>query len=222
MYGDQGWYHYTPSKYTRNALHLFFLTQKEDDRELVASDSWLQFLEGNNPSYPERALRADLARIRASVQGIRDDETTPDTRLSDDPMHLNPASVRSLISLTMGGIHPERVGAILPCSVRYFDPQRRRAGLPRDVAALVTRVTSDELVVQLVNTNQLQRRRIILQAGGYGEHRFVSVQRGDERRNVNARHLRVVLEPGAGDTLSFRMRRHANQPRFTFPPGVLN
>ena len=218
MYGDDGWYAYRPAKYTRSARHLFFLSQNPEDRELVASDPWLSFLAGENPDYPESALRADLEQLRRRVQGILADKTTPDTRLSDDPMGLNPASVGSLIALTMGGIHPQRVGAILSCSVRYFDPQRRRAGLPDDVAALVTRASAEELVVQLVNTSQLEERRVVLQAGGYGEHQFISVQHSERQHPVDARHLNVVLTPGAGGTLRLHIRRHVNQPSLEFPP----
>ena len=86
---------------------------------------------------------------------MRQDDSTPDTRLADDPMKFNPASVKSLLELTMGGIDPGRGGNLLLARLRYFDPQLRRPGLPEDVAALVERLTADEAVVTLVNINQV-------------------------------------------------------------------
>ena len=218
MYGAQGWYHYVPNKYTRGALQLYTLSQQPQDRVLVADNPWLQFLAGDNPGFPELALRADLDRLRSTVKAIREDTSTPDTRLADDPMHLNPASVSSLIQLTLGGIHPQRVGAILTCNLRYFDPHARRAGLPPDVAALVRQASSSRVVVELVNTNQLEPRSVVLQAGGYGEHQFESVTYGAQQSEVQANHLLVTLRPGAGGVLQFSVRRHVNQPRLEFPP----
>ena len=68
---------------------------------------------------------------------MRKDTTTPDTRLADDPLKFNPASVDSLIELALGGLPPKNRGKLLMCRLRYFDPARRRAGLPEDVAALI-------------------------------------------------------------------------------------
>ena len=75
----------------------------------------------------EAALRGDLNRVRQRVLGVRADTTTPDTRLADDPMHLNPCSASSLIHLMLGGIHPKHQGNVLQCRLRYFDPLRHDA-----------------------------------------------------------------------------------------------
>src|SRR5256885_6522393 len=101
---------------------------------------------------------------------MRRDETTPDTRLADDPMKSNQASVHALLALTMGGVHPGVGGNSLVARLRYFDAERRRPGLPEDVAALVERLSKDEAVVTLVNVNQLQARTLVVQGGAYGEH----------------------------------------------------
>ena len=47
----------------------------------------------------------------------------------------------------MGGLPPKNRGKLLFCQLRYFDPARRRAGLPEGVAALIDRVTPDGLEV---------------------------------------------------------------------------
>jgi hypothetical protein len=101
--------------------------------------------------------------------------------------------------------------------LRYFDPVRRRAGLPEDVAALVQKLSADEATLTLVNVNQLAARTVVVQAGGYGEHRFTQAVAGDQKVAVNGPSLTVRLEPGAGTRLVLRMRRYANPPRLAFP-----
>ena len=130
MYGDNGWYNYAPSKYSQGAREIYYWSMKSEDRRRLGNDGWLNFLDGNDPDYPVRVLQYDFAAIRNKVQGMRDDETTPDTRLSDDPMPFNPCSVNSLISLMLGGIHPGHRGAPLHCRLRYFrsgSTSRRRS-----------------------------------------------------------------------------------------------
>ena len=59
-----------------------------------------------------------------------------------------------------------------------FDPLKRRAGLPDDVGALVEKLSADAATLTLVNTNPVDAREIVVQAGGYGEHRFDAVTIG--------------------------------------------
>ena len=217
MYGDKGWYNYSSAKYTSGALEIYYLSQRAADRKLVEGNGWLQFLAGKNPGYPEAALRSQLASIRAKVQAMRKDKTTPDTRLSDDPMAYNPCSVHSLINLMLGGLHPHHQGRPLQCRLRYFDSLRRRAGIPEDVAALVESMSNDQVVVTLVNTNQLKSRLVTVQAGGYAEHQFLTVQTGKRVDQVQAPVFRVRLAPGCGRKLTIRMKRFTNQPSMLFP-----
>ena len=148
MHGDDGWYEFLPEKYDYNAMEIYFLSMKPADlartsqlplyetslsgyrnnSQVSRDNAWRKYLAGENPGYPERALKMDFARIRSRIQAMRQDPTTPDTRLSDDPMKFNPASVTSLIQLMLGGIHPGHKGSVLFCRLRYFDPARRRAG----------------------------------------------------------------------------------------------
>jgi hypothetical protein len=238
MFGDDGWYDYSPEKYNYAALELYYLSMRADDLEEVLPQKvggaskagyrnneqfsrdqrWLRYLLGQDASYPEQALRADLTRVRQRVAEMRTDDTTPDTRLADDPMHLNPASVASLIQLMLGGLHPGHQGNVLQARLRYFDPLARRAGIPEDIAALVDRLTADEVAVTLVNTNQLASREIVIQAGGYAEHQFSSVsQDSGQSQAVNSNQLAVKLAPGAGGRFVIKMKRYANQPTMTFP-----
>src|SRR5262245_26950821 len=166
MYGDQGWYDFTPQKYTQGAMEIYYCSMRSDDRSRAPASGWFDYLDGKNPNHAESALRGDLERIRQRVASMRNDTTTPDTRLADDPLKFNPASVDSLIELAMGGLPPKNRGKLLFARLRYFDADRRRAGLPEDVAALIEKMTADELTLNLVNTNPLDARRVVVQAGG--------------------------------------------------------
>ena len=217
MHGDKGWYAYTPEKFNDYALEAWFLTMKAEDRARAPRSAWLEFLEGRNPGFPEEALRRDLERVRSRVEQIRKDDTTPDTRLADDPLNLNPASVASLMQLMWGGLPPDVRARHLFSALRYFDPARRRAGIPEDVAALVERMSGDSVTVTLVNTNQIERRDLVVQAGGYAEHQFESVEWNGKTAPLNAREFPVRLGPGAGAKLTLKMRRFVNQPTVAFP-----
>lgn len=217
MHGDQGWYAWTPEPYREKADELYALSMRADDRQRAGRDAWLDFLDGKNPDYPERALQSDLARIRQRIAAMRLDPTTPDTRLSDDPMQFNPASVQSLVALTLGGVHPGIGGSPLLARVRYFDPEQRRPGLPEDIAALVERLTDDEATLTLVNINQLSPRTLLLQGGAYGEHHITAVATAGQELAMSAPHLRVTLAPGCGGKFTLRFQRHKLQPTLAFP-----
>ncbi len=216
-FGDKGWYNFTTKPYAPNALQRYYLSMDKADLKWTGSNAWLSYLDGKNPNYPERALQADFSRIRDRMQGVRNDTTTPDTRLADDPMKYNPASVSSLISLMLGGIHPGHNGSILFSRLRYFDPENRRAGMPDDVAALIDRMTENTVAVTLVNTSQTESRRVLVQAGGYAEHRFGAIKVGDRGYKGNGSLVEVRLAPGTGSRILMQTKRYANQPTMRFP-----
>jgi hypothetical protein len=121
------------------------------------------------------------------------------------------------MQLMWGALPPDVRARTLFSRVRYFDPARRRAGIPEDVAALVERITADSLTLTLVNTSQTASRELVVQAGGYAEHQFESVEWSGQNLPVRARDFAVRLEPGAGGKLSLEMRRFVNQPTVAFP-----
>jgi len=94
---------------------------------------------------------------------------------------------------------------------------KRRAGLPEDVGALVSSLGADSAAVTLVNVNPIEPRTVVIQAGGYAEHRFESVTVAGGTTPVAGPSLTVRLEPGAGARLDFKMTRYANRPTFAFP-----
>ena len=97
----------------------------------------------------------------------------------------------------LGGMHHGNRTLVLHARLRYFDPDSRRPGLPADVAALVEKMSGDETVLTLVNVSPVHKRRVIVQAGAYGEHQFTTATTDATTLNVNGRHLEVSLEPGA-------------------------
>jgi hypothetical protein len=132
-------------------------------------------------------------------------------------MRLNPATVANLVRLALGGIHQGNRTLTLHTRVRYFDPDRRRPGLPTDVAALVEKMTADETVLTLVNISPLHSRRVIIQAGGYGEHLFTTASAGGKSLDINGRYLEVELEPGTGTRITLGTKRYCQPPTLAWP-----
>ncbi len=217
MYGDNGWYDFTREKYRHGSEEIWYWSMKDEDLKRLPREGWVAFLHGEDADFPERALRQDLETIRKKVEGMRADTTTPDTRLADDPMRLNPATVENLVRLAMGGIHQGNRTLTLHTRVRYFDPDRRRPGLPADVAALVEKMTADETVLTVVNVSPLHPRRVIVQAGGYGEHLFTTATAGGKTLDLNSRYFEVELEPGTGTRITLGTKRYCHSPTLAWP-----
>lgn len=216
-YGDDGWYNFEPQPFDYGALEVYYCSMERADLKLVSKNDWLSFLEGEQPDYPVEALQQELATVRQKVELMRQDTTSPDTRLSDDMNHINPATTETLTQLMLGGLPTGRVGGPLHCRVRYFDPLKRRAGIPEDVAALVERLTADEVVVKLVNVNQVAERLVIIQGGAYAEHQIERVTSAEQTVAVDHSSFALRLAPGAGARLVLHMKRYVNQPTLAFP-----
>jgi hypothetical protein len=116
-----------------------------------------------------------------------------------------------------GALVPGREGGLLNARVRYFDPVRRRAGVPQDVSALVSELGDRRTVLTLVNVSATEKRQVVVQAGGYAEHQFDSVTFDGRTTPLQARDVTVELGAGAGATLTFATRRYVNTPTAAFP-----
>jgi hypothetical protein len=217
MYGSQGWYHFTPEPYNRGALELYYLSQRDEDRSAVRGSAWLDYVEGRRPGFAEEALRRDLNHVRQMVHGFQTDASTPDTRLADDSMRFNPCSVDSLVELAMAGLIGGKNRLVLHSRLRYFDADKRRAGLPEGVAALVDEMTADSVSLTLVNVDQVHARTVVIQGGSYGEHQLREAQLGDRSVGIDAPHFSVRLAAGSGAKLRLSLERHAKEPTWTFP-----
>jgi hypothetical protein len=217
MYGADGWYGWRDTPWDVGALEVWYWSQQASDRERVDRNDWVQYLEGQNQGYPEQAIARDLRAVQQRMTAMHKDTTPADKRLADNMLDYNPAATESLVQLMWGGLLPGREGGLVNARLRYFDLDRRRAGLPEDVAALVSQLGDAHTSVTLVNLNQSQRRTLVVQGGAYGEHRLVSIKSGSTTTQVDAPVLTVEIEPGSTATLDIQMQRYANDPTIKHP-----
>ena len=217
--GEPQFYRFEPVTYSDRLAEIYLWSMRQDDLERVPTgeEPWIDFLHGKNPGYPEQALRADLAHIEGRLELQRADSTTPDTRLADYLLGIMPATTDTLAELTTGGYFARGRIWVLHSRLRYFDAGRRRAGLPRDVAALVHSIGPDSVDVTLVNLSQSDSREVVVQAGGYAEHQFTGLRGGDNVLDLDGSAFVARLAPGAGQRFHLSMRRYASQPDLAFP-----
>src|SRR6202012_1760197 len=82
---------------------------------------------------------------------------------------VNPVTTEVLSQLTLGAPQMLYNGGLMQARVRYFDLDRRRPGLPPQVAALVSRVDPADTVVDLVNLAGTAAATVLVQAGAFAE-----------------------------------------------------
>jgi hypothetical protein len=58
---------------------------------------------------------------------------------------------------------------------------------------------------------------VVVQGGGYAEHRFSSAKIDGKDVPIYGTALTVKLAPGSGGTLTFTMKRYVNPPSFSWP-----
>ena len=217
MCGAEGWYGWRNDPWSVGALEVWYWSQRPRDLERAGGGGWLGFLKGQNPSFPEDALQRELTQMRQRVAALRKDTTPPEKRLADNMLNINPAATDSMVQLMWGALVPGREGGLLNARFRYFDPVRKRAGVPEDVAALVSELSDTRATVTLVNLNPSQPRTVVVQGGGYGEHQLISVTGDGVTTAIGGPLLSVQLDPGSGQKLVFEMKRYANTPTILHP-----
>jgi hypothetical protein len=217
MYGADGWYGWRSTPWNVGALDVWYWSQKPQDLKRVGGSGWVDFLQGRNPAYPEQALERDLGMVQQRLNSVRNDVTPPDKRLADNMLDFNPAATESMVQLMWGALLPGREGGLLNARLRYFDPDRKRAGVPEDVGALVSELSDTRTTVTLINLNPSETRTVIVQGGGYGEHQLISVTSRGKATPINSPWLTVQLAPGCGQELVLEMKRYANAPTVLHP-----
>jgi hypothetical protein len=218
--GPEGWYEYRPEKFAPGAADLYYWTQDRSLFDLAGeTPRWYRFLDGQDDGYAEAALEADLETLRHKMELLRNDTRSPDCSMSDDMNDMQPATTRALTQLMLGGLPTGRDVHVLHAQVRYFDPARRRAGLPEHVGALVERMTGDGVTLSLVNLDPVDAKTVIVQGGAYAEHQITSVQAegADGPTAVDSTSFAVRLAPSAGTRLTLSLTRYANAPTLAFP-----
>ncbi|MFC1541926.1 hypothetical protein ACFL50_05710 [Candidatus Latescibacterota bacterium] len=214
---EPGWYNWTSNLMIPRLIEIYMWSMDRKDLERIPIEGWIAFLEGKDPEYPVKAMNREFTVIREKMKDIRNDYTTPDTRLADWPMDFNPYSPTLTLNRLMQGGYLTGMIWNLHCRVRYFDPVKKRAGIPDDVAALVTEMDDETVKVVLVNINQIEPCEVIVQTGGYGEHQCLQVETGDRMIPVDNRFFTVRLSPGAGAEFVIHNQRYANPPTLAFP-----
>jgi hypothetical protein len=217
MHGAGGWYGWRPVPWNVGALEVWYWSQKAEDLARVGSGGWPGFLQGHDPAYPEQALERDIQLIQQRLTAMRKDTTPPEKRLADNMLNYNPAATESIVQLMWGALLPGREGGLLNARLRYFDPVRQRAGVPEDVAALVSELADTRTTVTLVNLSPSESRTVIVQGGGYGEHQLLTATTGGTTTAIGAPVLTVQLDPGCGQTIVLGMARYANVPTVLHP-----
>jgi hypothetical protein len=187
---------------------------------------WYCYLDGRNPDYPRRILEEQYAEVRRRMDTIHKDHGDPETWDVHHWQRVNPVHTEALIQLTCGGPQIIYHGGLLHVRLRYFDMEKRRPGLPGNVAALVTEIDGDSTTVEMINTSPSFERRMVVQAGAFGEHSFTTAEiLADNDKNqtmartvsVDAQHVEIALPPGHSIRLRLGMCRYCNSPSYRQP-----
>ncbi|MDX3853188.1 hypothetical protein [Streptomyces sp. AK02-01A] len=197
--GLQGWFDYQPAQVAYWTWLWWYGMQDEDRARLDAlrdvagydwravrafrgkeeaghEPPWLAYLAGDNPDYPEQALRLALAQVARRMALIAADDAAPDEIDLHWWQRLNPVVTEVLTQLTTGAPQTIYNGGLPLARLRYTDLDRSRPGLPADVAALVESLDPTGTTVRLVNLSVLETRRLRLRAGTFGEHLITSAR----------------------------------------------
>jgi hypothetical protein len=201
-------------------------------------EPWTRFLRGEDDTYPERILKAAWASVQHRLAKIRADEADLTQVHIHHWQEANPVTTEALVQLTLGVPQHLYYGGLLHARVRYFDAERQRPGLPQDVAALVRGAKLAEPTITLVNLSLTHERRVIVQAGGFAEHRFTRVIYQERISDYPGRHqaytfppvqtvehnqllytseLEVIMAPGTTIELRLTMDRHVCPPTALAP-----
>ena len=182
-----------------------------------------QYYDGKNPGWPEEILAAEASWSMEAFETMRQDKRTVIERLQENAIAANPVLTKGLTQVTMGAPQSVYNGGLLRATVRYYDDDEQRPGLPRDVAALVDHLAGDGVGVQLVNCNRHESRRLIVQAGAFGEHSFTEVRTENGEGEaptvtaVNGQYVSVELPPASQVRLDAGLNRFCNDPSYAFP-----
>lgn len=233
-----GWYEFMPLP-PQQPVHLWFMTQRQDDLAHIERThdhrlkdwrqvndfygvhknqggrdyAWTEYLQGRFPAYPQEILRHNLEQVCQRIERMSADTQDPATYSDSYLQQRNPITMEGLVELTMGGPLPLYNGGHLMVSVRYFDLDRQRPGLPEDVAALVSRIDAEGVCVRLVNLSTADEHRMAVMSGAFGEHTIIAAN----GQPIGESMLEVQLPPASEMTIDLKLARFANVPRYTDP-----
>ena len=204
---------------------------------------WYEFINGRLPDYPEDLLAANhrlidqqLARLRSphgdprnwpEVDRIMDYPDSLSMKIDGYAIHawqeFNPVYFESLIQLMLGAPAHISHGGLQHSTLRYYDADLKRSGVPEGVAALVHAISPDSATVDLVNTSDAPRS-VVIQAGAFREHSFTSIELSDAStgekltsENLDSEWVQVDLGAGTVVRVTLGMRRYCNVPSYETP-----
>jgi hypothetical protein len=191
---------------------------KGDSENTIA---WMGFLEGENPTYPVDVLEATYGEVLKRLAELRADNSLPDDQDVHHFLEKNPVILEGLVQLMLGAPNHIYHGGLLHTSLRYFDAENLRPGIPPDVAALVERITPNSVTVKLVNLHPTEGRKVIVQGGMFGEHKIKRVRQVIDYPfqfyTINKKWVEIDLGPGAVGQLELDVERFAYPPSYKFP-----
>ena len=87
------------------------------------------------------------------------------------------------------------------------------------MAALVSGLSGDRAELTMVNLSPTERREVLIQAGGMGEHEFtdIEVDGASRRVPVNGKTFALALPPRTRARLVLGMKRFVNEPGLAPP-----
>jgi hypothetical protein len=210
-----------------------------DKEEAGHEEPWYAYLTGDAPDYPAAGLAAahEQARRRlALMEQLAGEEVgEPDIHRWQD---LNPVVTEVLTQLTWGGPQVIYSGGAVQARLRYYDADRRRPGLPPDVAALVSSIDPAATSVTLVNLSGTRTRTVVVQAGAFAEHDIATARyetagpgwtgshieyiarepdRSVRETEVGGPWLDVVLPPGGQISLTLAFATRVRAPAMRTP-----
>ena len=179
--------------------------------------SRFQYYDGRNPDWPVKALTAQYQQAVEAWDRLRNDDRDATQLIADNEEPPNPVFTKILVQTTMGCPHSIYHGGLLRATVRYFDADRMRPGMPPDVGALVDSLAADGAGIQLANLSRSETRNLIVQAGAFGEHQFTEVKVKDAVEKVDGKYFRVELPPMTSVRVEVGLKRFCNDPSYAFP-----
>jgi len=183
----------------------------------ITEHARLMYYAGKNPDWPLEVLKADYQEVLKRMNFMQNDPRNIYSIQKDDLYPNNPVITKGLIQTTMGTPQTIYNGGLLRATVRYFDADLQRPGLPQDVAALVDVLKANETGIQLVNLNPTESRKLIIQAGAFGEHQFTTVFEDQKQTAINSPYVVIELPPASSIHLITGIKRFHNKPSYSFP-----
>ena len=224
--------------------HLYHASMAEEDRSLIkkvrdldperdwnmvdneGSDfysgkleySRFQYYDGQKPTkWAEETLSAELEGVVKTYNEMVHDDRDVAMIIEENRVAQNPVRTKALTHVALGAPQSVYHGGLSRATVRYFDDDLARPGLPKDVAAFVDMLAPDAAGIQLVNLSTTETRNLIVQAGAFGEHQFSELRYDKKMLPIGSKYFRVSLPPSASIRVEAGMSRFVNDPSYAFP-----